>query len=640
MIGKTIGHYRIVGQLGRGGMGTVYKAVDETLDREVAIKILNPELADSEIMKRFRAEATMLARLNHPEIATIYELFRSETDLLMVMEFVRGETLEKISERRGPLPPDQAAYLVDKILSGLEHAHRAGIVHRDMKPANVMVTEHGGVKIMDFGIARVRGAEHVTVDGYMIGTPAYMSPEQILGQSVDGRADLYSVGVILYRLLTAALPFTADDAIAVVVQQIAAAPTPLHVHRAGLPGWCAAIIQRALAKVPDDRFQTAEEFREALGSAAGMITTELTKVFALPVAGAETMAPVPANVLERFAITPAPPVSYQTEVLAVPDSAVASTGLEIEAGGTSALGSGATWFGRNAESATIVLRRKRAVLPRSTLAVMVCIFAGLAIIAVRRPASAPVTIALPRATGVPVAVPLPLPVIAPVMIAVPPSESVSSVTTGVPPSTSAPVTIPLPPASAPLTIARPAPASAPVRIAPPPATAAVTTAAAVPRTSPVEPAASPSAPDVRLNQAVMAPFGFEARAWIGSGKRRRERKSHVMLADGKINVQASDTHALLQAVPYDDVMSISYSRGRDPFWNAPAGPTMVARVSRLDLGIFRGERHWVSLRIRSTNPEFMVLRLANHAEATHAITAFEARTGRRAVLVAERKDDR
>src|SRR5438128_6183957 len=125
MIGKTIGKYRIIGQLGRGGMGTVYKAVDETLDREVAIKVLNPELADTKIMRRFRVEATTLAKLNHPEIATIYELFRSENDLLLVMELVRGETLERISVRLGALPPDRAAYLIDKVLSALGADARA-----------------------------------------------------------------------------------------------------------------------------------------------------------------------------------------------------------------------------------------------------------------------------------------------------------------------------------------------------------------------------------------------------------------------------------------------------------------------------------------------------------------------------------
>jgi serine/threonine protein kinase len=273
MIGTTAGKYRIVGQLGRGGTGMVYRAVDETLGREVAVKTLNGGLAETDILKRFRAEATILARLNHPEIATIYELFRSETELLMVMELVRGETLEQLSSRMGPLPPARAAYLSDRILSALGHAHRAGVVHRDMKPANVMVTDVGGVKIMDFGVARVRGAEHMTLDGYVVGTPAYMAPEQVLAHEVDGRADLYSVGVVFYRLLTGALPFEADTPAAMLHRQIAEPPTPLNQHREDLPEWCETIVQRALAKGPADRFQTAGEFREALRCATGMITT-------------------------------------------------------------------------------------------------------------------------------------------------------------------------------------------------------------------------------------------------------------------------------------------------------------------------------------------------------------------------------
>ena len=269
MIGTTVGKYRIIGQLGRGGTGMVYRAVDETLGREVAVKTLNGGLGETDILKRFRAEATILARLNHPEIATIYELFRSETDLLMVMELVRGETLEQLASRVGPLSPTRAASLSDRILSALEHAHRAGVVHRDMKPANVMVTDGGGVKIMDFGVARVCGAEHMTMDGYVVGTPAYMAPEQVLAQEVDGRADLYSVGVVLYRLLTGALPFEADTPVGMLHQQIAELPTPLSQHRDDLPEWCETIVQRALAKSPAARFQTAGEFREALGSSHG-----------------------------------------------------------------------------------------------------------------------------------------------------------------------------------------------------------------------------------------------------------------------------------------------------------------------------------------------------------------------------------
>ena len=265
MIGTTVGKYRIVDKLGRGGMGTVYKAVDQTLDREVAIKVLNPDLTDADVLKRFRGEAVTLARLNHPGIATIYELHHPQDDeLLMVMEFVRGETFHELSDRLGPLAPPQAAHLCMQVLDALGHAHRGGVVHRDLKPANLMITEAGVVKVMDFGIARVLGSEHFTHGGYMMGTPAYMAPEQVLGREIDGRADLYSVGVVLYRLLSGHLPFKADTAISMVQMQISEAPTPIAVFRPDLPEWCTAIVDRALAKSPSDRFQSAEEFRAAL----------------------------------------------------------------------------------------------------------------------------------------------------------------------------------------------------------------------------------------------------------------------------------------------------------------------------------------------------------------------------------------
>ena len=313
MIGRTLGKYRIVGQLGRGGAGVVYKAVDETLNRDVAIKTLSPDLANTEVMTRFRAEATILARLNHPQIATIYELFKSEGELLMVMEFVRGESLDKLTERLGPVAPDRAAYLIEQILQALEHAHGAGIVHRDIKPANVMITDEGGVKIMDFGIARVLGAEQKTVDFRLMGTPAYMSPEQVMGEVVDGRSDLYSVGVLFYRLLSGALPFSADTALAMLQRQIRDTPMPLTAHGQALPGWCEQIVQRALAKTPADRFQTAVEFRSALAAATGPLPmSDLAKTFAI--GGREAMVPSPVigDTLdlsaEQPALSPAPPI--------------------------------------------------------------------------------------------------------------------------------------------------------------------------------------------------------------------------------------------------------------------------------------------------------------------------------------------
>src|SRR5690348_7996696 len=150
MVGQNIGKYRVLERIGRGGMGTVYRAIDETLHREVAIKVLNTELNDPAVARRFRAEAVTVARLNHPGIATIYELFQNEGQWLMVMEFVRGETFEALVARKGALPVEEAAELCMQVLAGLAHAHGLGVVHRDLKPANLMITDAGTVKVMDF----------------------------------------------------------------------------------------------------------------------------------------------------------------------------------------------------------------------------------------------------------------------------------------------------------------------------------------------------------------------------------------------------------------------------------------------------------------------------------------------------------
>jgi serine/threonine protein kinase len=172
MIGKTLGKYRIVEKIGRGGMGVVYLAVDETLDRQVAIKAISPELVEDDLVRRFRAEAVTLAKVNHRNIATVYELFRDDDQLLMVMELVRGQTFEQLIEHTGPMPFDRAASLAGQILDALAHAHRAGIVHRDLKPANLMLTDAGIVKVMDFGIARVAGTERMTSYVFILCTPA------------------------------------------------------------------------------------------------------------------------------------------------------------------------------------------------------------------------------------------------------------------------------------------------------------------------------------------------------------------------------------------------------------------------------------------------------------------------------------
>ena len=267
MLGTTVGKYRIIGALGRGATGIVYKAVDESLGRDVALKILNPDLAETESGKRFQGEAAVLASLNHPGIATIYDLCTASTHLVMVMELVRGETLEQLCDRVGPLPLDRAIYVVDQILSALEHAHRAGVVHRDLKPANVMLTEQG-IKIMDFGVARARRDEG-KAESHIVGTPAYMAPEQVFGERVTETADLYSVGVMFYRLLTGALPFAADSPLEMLQRQMTERPAPIWRYGKDLPAWCDTIVTRALAKSASDRFQSASAFRAALGGAAG-----------------------------------------------------------------------------------------------------------------------------------------------------------------------------------------------------------------------------------------------------------------------------------------------------------------------------------------------------------------------------------
>jgi serine/threonine-protein kinase len=322
MIGQTIGKYRVDALIGRGGMGTVYRATDETLNREVALKVLNAELNDPEIARRFRAEAVTVARLSHPGIATIYEFFQHEGQWLMVMEFVRGETLERLVSRIGPLSAYRAAELCMQALAALAHAHGLGVVHRDLKPANLMLNDTGVVKVMDFGIARVSGSEHLTHAGFMMGTPAYMAPEQVMGSSVDARADLYAMGVVFYRLVTGKLPFKGDTAFAMAQSQVNDPPTPVMLARPDLPPWVEPIVARALAKQPQERFQTAAELHETLarnlagmwaptpddGSAATELMSTPTRLpLTVPVASPTPPAqPSPTPLATPAPVTPTP----------------------------------------------------------------------------------------------------------------------------------------------------------------------------------------------------------------------------------------------------------------------------------------------------------------------------------------------
>lgn len=269
------GRYRVDDLIGRGGMASVFRGYDLTLGREVAIKILKQDLAnDTAFRTRFRLEAQAASRMAHPTIVRVYDAGEdSEVGAdgqphpipYIVMELVRGRLLKDIAAE-GPMPPADALRYVDGILEALEYSHRAGVVHRDIKPGNVMVTDAGQVKVMDFGIARAVSDSSSTVaeTTAIIGTAAYFSPEQAKGEPVDARADLYSAGVVLYELLTGRPPFRGDTPVAVAYQHVSEKPlTPSELIDT-VPPALDAVVLRALAKDPFQRFPDAATFREAL----------------------------------------------------------------------------------------------------------------------------------------------------------------------------------------------------------------------------------------------------------------------------------------------------------------------------------------------------------------------------------------
>jgi len=295
MIGNVVGSYKIVEKIGEGGMGAVFKGIDLMLEREVAIKMLRPELASQpQVVERFRSEAVTLAKLNHPNVATLFSFLRQGEDFFMVMEFVRGETLDSLVRRSGAMPCHEAISLFCQALEGIDHAHKMGIVHRDIKPANMMLTETGTLKVMDFGIARVLGTSRMTKQGNIVGTIEYMSPEQVRGQETDARSDIYSLGILLYEMLTGRVPFSSDSEYDLMQMQIERAPDPPRMFAPQIPQIVEQAIMRSLAKRSDARFQGAAEFRSALLSAvdrgnaptlvAQPVAAQQTRIIGAPVA--------------------------------------------------------------------------------------------------------------------------------------------------------------------------------------------------------------------------------------------------------------------------------------------------------------------------------------------------------------------
>jgi serine/threonine protein kinase len=265
MIGNVIGNYKITEKIGEGGMGAVYKGVDLMLEREVAIKVLKPELANQpQVVERFRSEAVTLAKLNHPNIATLFNFVRQADSFFMVLEFVKGTPLDNIIENHGSIACEHAIPLFCQMLEGIEHAHGFGIIHRDIKPANMMLTDKGVLKVLDFGIARALGSARMTRAGHLIGTIEYMAPEQVRGFETDARSDIYSLGMVLYEMLTGRVPFQSDSEFELMKAQVEQLPTPPRQFSPHIPEQVEWAILCATEKDPDKRFQTAAAFCDAI----------------------------------------------------------------------------------------------------------------------------------------------------------------------------------------------------------------------------------------------------------------------------------------------------------------------------------------------------------------------------------------
>ena len=256
------GRYRIVRKLGSGGMANVYLAEDEDLGRRVAIKILNERYANDDLfIERFRREAKSAAALSHPNIVSVYDRGEAEGTYYIAMEVIEGRSLKELIMTRGPLPIAQALAYTHEMLEALRFAHRHGIIHRDIKPHNILIGER--LKVTDFGIARA-GASQMTEAGSIMGTAQYLSPEQARGAPVTASSDLYSAAIVLYEMLTGKVPFTGDSAIEIAMKHLNDPPKPPSKIRPEIPEELDAVVLRALAKNPEDRYQTAEEFSEDL----------------------------------------------------------------------------------------------------------------------------------------------------------------------------------------------------------------------------------------------------------------------------------------------------------------------------------------------------------------------------------------
>jgi serine/threonine protein kinase len=328
-VGATVGDYQIVGLLGAGGMGKVYKVKNLISDRVDAMKVLLPDLAgDPELADRFMREIKVLASLNHPNIAGLRTAVRLENQLLMVMEFVEGTNLEE-RVKAGPIPLADVINYIQQVLSALGYAHKQGVIHRDIKPANMMLTPEDVIKLMDFGIAKSKSERRLTQTGTTMGSLFYMSAEQVQGNELDGRSDLYSVGVSLYELVTGTRPFQGKSDFDIMIAQLQQTPLPPIQVMPHLPKALNDIVMIALEKEPGKRFQNAEAFSAALGSISGGLSATPMQAASVSPTGTQPWAPIASGPASATGLlgTPAAPI-VSSGIPAAPVSP-ASVGVSV-----------------------------------------------------------------------------------------------------------------------------------------------------------------------------------------------------------------------------------------------------------------------------------------------------------------------